>query len=220
MLRWALPCLLYCVAPTSTDPVPNTAGVLDHPVVVHDSEQLRIYWSEVANSQTLAESLADKSARLRYKQVLRKIVAQATPIAFPFPTVVSDLESLDKLIAGERTNYEAALTRLAGMMEYQVTATWTADAETDLATPVSGREYVKRRQRTEARIAALDSKLKGVTDGIVSEWRSRQDRRNHLWFALVPRTEGDRFLSALRNAGSSEGVRLRLSGPWPPSEFV
>jgi hypothetical protein len=130
------------------------------------------------------------------------------------------LESLDKLIAGERTNYEAALTRLAGTMEYQLTATWTADAETDLATPVSGREYVKRRQGAEARIAALDSKLKRITDGIVREWRSRQDRRNHLWFALVPRTEGDRFLSALRNAGSSEDVRLRLSGPWPPSEVV
>ncbi len=36
----------------------------------------------------------------------------------------------------------------------------------------------------------------------------------------MPRDCRERFLASLRSAGGSEGVRLRLSGPWPPSEFV
>ncbi len=143
-----------------------------------------------------------------------------TPIAFPFPVVLADLDAVEKYIAEERGIYEEALTRLADTVQYEMIASWTADEQADLATPVSGREYLKRRQEAEERIAAIDNKLKSVTAGIVREWRARQDRRKHHWFALVARQDRERFIAALRSAGPSEGVRLRLSGPWPPSEFV
>jgi len=94
------------------------------------------------------------------------------------------------------------------------------DERADLATPVSGRAYLKRREEAEVRIAAIDTKLKTVAAGIVLDWRMRQDRRNRLWYALLPRSDSERFIAALRSAGPSEGVRLRLSGPWPPTEFV
>ena len=195
-------------------------GVGEQPVVAHDSEGLRVYWSEVANPETVDEPRVRKTAEQKYQQVLREVVTRATAIAFPFPAIVADVESLDKLIADERGVYEEALVRLADKVQYDLTATWAAEQQTDLATPVSGREYLKRRQEAEARVAAIDAKLKSVTCGIVREWRSRQDRRRHLWFALIGRDDRERFIAALRSAGPSEGVRLRLSGPWPPNEFV
>ncbi len=106
------------------------------------------------------------------------------------------------------------------MVQYELTATWADDERADLATPVSGREYQKRRQETEARAAAIDTKLKTVCAGIVREWRSRQERRTRIWYALMARGDRERFIAALRSAGPSEGVRLRLSGPWPPNEFA
>jgi hypothetical protein len=109
---------------------------------------------------------------------------------------------------------------LGDAVQYEMIASWTADEQADLATPVSGREYLKRRQEAADRIAAIESKLKTVTTGSVREWRARQDRRKHHWFALVARQDRERFVAALRSAGPSEGVRLRLSGPWPPGEFV
>ena len=195
-------------------------GVGEQPVVAHDSGGLRVYWSEVANPETVDEPRVRKTAEQKYQQVLREVVGRTTAIAFPFPAIVADVESLDKLIAEERGIYEEALVRLADTVQYDLTATWAAEQQTDLATPVSGREYLKRRQEAEARVAAIDVKLKSVTSGIVREWRSRQDRRRHLWFALIGRDDRERFIAALRSAGPSEGVRLRLSGPWPPNEFV
>ncbi len=197
-----------------------TIGVGEQPVIAHDSAGLRVYWSEVANPDALSDGPSKKLAEQKYQQVLREIINRSTAIAFPFPAVVTDLESLDKLIADERGVYEEALLRLADTIQYELTATWAVEEQTDLSTPVSGREYLKRRQEAEARVAAIDAKLKSVTDGVVREWRSRQDRRRHLWFALIARDERERFIAALRSAGPSEGVRLRLSGPWPPNEFV
>jgi hypothetical protein len=215
-----LPCLLYCVTPNSVEIIPSLIGVSDQPVLPHDAGGLRIYWSEVANPETLTEGASRKPAELKYQQVLRDIITQNTAISFPFPAVVADAGSIDALVAEQHDHLTEALTRLADTVQYQLAATWTADEHADLATPVSGREYLKRRQETETRIAAIDTKLKTVTAGIVREWRSRQDRRRHLWFALIARDDRERFIAALRSAGSSEGVRLRLSGPAPPDEFV
>ena len=134
--------------------------------------------------------------------------------------MLADLEAVEKYVAEERVPLRSALTRLGDTVQYEMIASWTADDQADLATPVSGREYLKRRQEAAERIAAIDNKLKTVTGDCVREWRARQDRRKHHWFALVPRQDRERFVAALRSAGPSEGVRLRLSGPWPPGEFV
>jgi Gas vesicle synthesis protein GvpL/GvpF len=215
-----LPCLLYCVTLSNPETISGITGVSDQVVFVHDSGSLRVYWSEIANPETLDEPKVRRHSEQRYQQVLREVVARTTAVALPFTAVVPDLESIDKVMADERGVYEEALVRLADTVQYELTATWAAEEQTDLATPVSGREYLKRRQEAEARVAAIDTKLKTVTAGVVHEWRSRQDRRRHLWFALIAKDDRERLIAALRSAGPSEGVRLRLSGPWPPNEFV
>jgi hypothetical protein len=216
-----MPCLLYCVTRAGSEVVTTPVGVCDETIHSHESSSLRVYWSEIADPEAaLADGPARKNAELKFRQVLREIVTHFTPIAFPFPVVLADLDAVEKYIAEEQNIYKDALTRLADAVQYEMIASWTADDQADLATPVSGREYLKRRQEAEERIAAIDNKLKTVTTGIVREWRARQDRRKHHWFALVARQDRERFIAALRSAGPSEGVRLRLSGPWPPSEFA
>ena len=90
-------------------------------------------------------------------------------------------------LAADQELYREALQRLAGAVQYEIIGSWTADESVDLATPVSGREYLLRRQQAAARIDAIDGKLKAVTADVVLEWRARQERRTHRWFALVSR---------------------------------
>ena len=213
-------CLLYCVSLNSSPPVPALTGVAEQAIQTYEAKDLRVCWSEVVNPETLVEGPSRKAAEAKYRQILRDIVGITTPIAFPFPAIVPDVEAIDPLLAEQQKSYTEALTRLDGLVQYDLTATWEDEAGRDLATPVSGREFARRREAAEARVSAIDAKLKTVTAGIVHEWRSRQERRNRLWFALVPRGEHERFIASLRSAGPSQGVRLRLSGPWPPNEFV
>ena len=215
-----MPCLLYCVTQPK-EIVSVAAGVCTADVQSQESSGLRAYWSDLANPEAcLGDGESLKKGGLQFQQVLREILAVTTPIPFPFPTLLEDQAALAKHLEAEQELYRSALARLGGAVQYEITASWAADEQADLATPVSGREYVKRRQEATGRIAAIDSKLKSVAADSVREWRARQQRRTHRWFALVPRESRDRFIASLRSAGPSEGVRLRLSGPWPPSEFI
>jgi hypothetical protein len=215
-----MPCLLYCV--TQPNQTVNVAsGVCEGAVQSREMLGVQVYWSEIADPEEClgtAESL--KKAALQFHQVLREILAAATPIPFRFPTLLESEEGMEQHLADEQELYRAALERIGDAVQYEVVGSWAADEQADLATPVSGREYLKRRSQATERIAAIDSKLKSVTAGSVREWRARQERKNHRWFALVPGESRDRFVASLRSAGPSEGVRLRLSGPWPPAEFV
>ncbi len=215
-----MPWLPYCLTPAS-EAVSISLGVCDGPVRSKEFLDFRVYWSELDNPEVClgdAESL--KKAALQFHQVLREVLTKVTPIPFRFPMLLEGEEALTHHLLAEQELYRAALAKVSDAVQYEVVGSWAVDAEADLATPVSGREYLKRRQEAAGRITAIESKLKTVAGDSVTEWRSRQERRTHRWFALVPRGNRDRFIAALRTAGSSEGVRLRLSGPWPPSEFV
>jgi hypothetical protein len=215
-----MPCLLYCVTPPK--PVVKIGrGVCETEVQSREMLGVQVYWSEIADAEAClgsAESL--KKAALQFHQVLREILISATPIPFRFPTLLESEEAIEKQLAEGQELYRDALERIGNAVQYEVVGSWAENEQLDLATPVSGREYLKRRSQATGRIAAIDSKLKNITAGLVREWRTRQERKSHRWFALVPRESRDRFIASLRSTGPSEGVRLRLSGPWPPAEFV
>jgi Gas vesicle synthesis protein GvpL/GvpF len=213
--------VLYCVTqPKET--VSVAAGVCDAEVQSHEFSGLRAYWSEITKPEAcLGEPEFLRKAGLQFQQVLREILAVTTPIPFSFPTLLDGGEAaLEQLVTADQDLYRGALERIGDAVQYEITGSWAVDEQADLATPISGREYLKRRQEAAGRIAAIESKLKSVTADSVREWRARQERRTHRWFALVPRTRRERFIALLRGAGPSEGVRLRLSGPWPPREFI
>jgi len=212
--------LLYCVTQPSSA-VNGIAGVCDSAVQSHETAGLRVYWSEIADPEAcLGSPESLKKAAGQCQQVLREILGNTTPIPFQFPMLVEDADALEQQVAAGQETYHAVFGRIGDAVQYEVAGSWAADEHADLATPVKGSEYVKRRQEATARIAAIDSKLKTVTVDAVKEWRSRQERKTHRWFALVPRDGRELFIACLKSAGPSEGVRLRLSGPWPPSEFI
>ncbi len=215
-----MPCLLYCVT-QQNQTMKVAAGVGEAAVQSREMLGVRLYWSNIDSPEVvMGEAESVKKAALQFHQVLREILAATTPIPFRFPTLLESEDVLEQHLAPEQELYRAALERTADAVQYEVVGTWTAEEQADLATPVSGREYLKRRQAAGGRIAAVENKLKSVTAGSVREWRGRQERKTHRWFALVPRASRERFIASLRTAGSSEGIKLRLSGPWPPSEFV
>lgn len=214
-----MPVLLYCVTHPNPE-VKVATGVFDDEVHSREMLGVRVYWSEFGNPELLGDAESLKKAALEFHRVLREILAVTTPIPFRFPTLLESADVLEQHLIPEQELYRDAIERVDGAVQYEIVGTWADEQQTDLATPVSGREYLKRRQEALGRVAAVEGKLKTVTGDAVREWRGREQNKKHRWFALVPRVERERFIASLRTAGASEGVRLRLSGPWPPSEFV
>ena len=180
----------------------------------------RLYWSKLADPQAcLAEAEALKKSAVQFHQVLREIFAVTTPIPFRFPTMLESDEVFEEHLAPEQELYREALARVEMPCNMRWSGRGRKSSRPTLAagqrTRISG--AAKGGHRTGGRSRG---KLKSVTADSVREWRGRQERKTHRWFALVPRESRERFLASLRTAGGSEGIRLRLSGPWPPSEFV
>lgn len=214
--------LLYCVAPIQGEAVPVGTAVCGGAARSREAHDLRVYLSEVRDPETcLGSTDALKQSALAFHQALREILATCTLLPFRFPTLFESEEALEAHLAEEGATYVSALQRVGDAVQYELVGSWTSEGQPDMTQPVSGREYLERRQQVMTRVKALEDKLKSVAGSSVREWRSRQERGTHRWFALVNRGDRERFVNSLRNAGPSEsGVRLRLSGPWPPSEFI
>src|SRR5664279_19993 len=189
-------CLLYCVTQPGA-PVSVADGVGDTSVRSAEMLGVRVYWSEIDNPEVcLVEPESLKKSAVQFHQVLREILMTTTPIPFRFPTLLESAEPeiLEKHLAPEQELYRAALARVENAVQYEIVGTWAEEQQADLATPVSGREYLKRRQEASGRVTAVENKLKSVTADSVLEWRARQERKTHRWFALVPRAQRERFI--------------------------
>lgn len=212
--------LLYCVTLADAEPAKIASGIGDTPIRDLVLGELRVYLGDATNLESRLGNPEDrKKAAQAFRQVQREIVAVATPLPFEFPTVVQSEEALAAFLAERERDSTAVLRALAGTLQYELVASFD-EQPADTATPVKGAEYLKRHQAQMARVAAVDSKLNRVAGAIVRAWRQRQERGSYRWFALIRQEDRDRFIAALRSAGPSEGVRMRLSGPWPPSEFA
>jgi len=213
--------LLYCLTIADAAQVEVAHGICDSAVRTLQVGRVRIYISELIDPEAcLRSGNSLRQAGVQFSQVLREVLALSTPIPFPFPALMESEEALENLVAAREPQYLAELQRLSGTVQYEITAIFESEQQTDTATPVKGSEYLQRRQAHSSRLSALDEKLRRVAGDSVRQWRARQERKTHHWFALVPSGQREKFLEQLRSAGPSEGVRLRLRGPLPPDEFV
>jgi hypothetical protein len=212
--------LLYCLALGNNPAVSTGSGVCGSEVCPIELGRLRAYTSDIPDPEAcMGSAESRKRASAEFKQVLRQIVSNVTPLSFEFPMIFDTQALLATFIKDRERDFEAALWRVADTVQYEVIASWDGEP-VDTATPVSGAEYRKRREQEMARVSAVDEKLRRVAGRWVRQWKQRQDRKNYRWFAWVGRENRDAFLAALRSAGPSSGIRIRLSGPWPPDEFA
>src|SRR5664279_3223201 len=113
-------CLVYCVSqPNQT--VNVASGVCEGAVQSREMLGVQVYWSEIADAEEClgtAESL--KKAALQFHQVLREILAAATPIPFRFPTLLESEDGIEKQLAEGRELYRAALERIGDAVQYEV----------------------------------------------------------------------------------------------------
>src|SRR5664280_3311723 len=113
-----MPCLLYCV--TQPNQTVNVAsGVCEGAVQSREMVGVQVYWSEIADPEEClgtAESL--KKAALQFHQVLREILAAATPIPFRFPTLLESEDSMEQHLEAEQELYRAALKRIGDAVQY------------------------------------------------------------------------------------------------------
>lgn len=178
--------------------------------------------------------------------VVNAVVRAAPTVPFRLATLYLGDERVRGLLVGYHDELGAALDRLAGRTEWGVKATADPDAFTlpvqqPAAAPAgggAGTAYLLRRkaqlaaaQDGERRAAAIAEELHTALAqmSVAARRHPPQDPQlagTHAWMVLngtylVDDPSGEDFAAAVRTLEANyPGVRLELTGPWPPYSFA
>jgi hypothetical protein len=211
--------LVYCITENEPAAAPAILGVQAAPVSFVEASGLRCYVSALEPDMALGDSGVSDSA-LDFSRVLREIFRVTGLIPFRFPTILADeLEAADFL---EKCAFECRdnLARLKDKAQIDFRLSSDAGSERPQRPTQSGTEYMLR-QRDRARVLELAwGLLRDAGAPWIEGWRQHDAVTGLRCYALVPRACCSTVLERVRLVQVPRGVQARITGPWPPAEFV
>jgi hypothetical protein len=233
-------CLLYCIFRSPAQPRPGIPpGVGGKPVFVRAQNGLSAGLSELAESYLVP----DISHIFAYEAVVEHLYRDLTVIPVRYGCQLEDASEAVCLLEKHHDEYETLLYELEGLGEMGIHVLldgFRAATENDAppAAPQSfplpcnyGAAYLaaKRQHYLGMDRLALHERLlvEELWDSLADLYvrrklefsDSHRSRLLSLYF-LVPRACVESFRHAARHLRPKESVKLLLSGPWPPYNFV
>ena len=232
--------LLYCIFRGPAQPSPGMPpGVGGKPVFVLSQNGLSAGLSELAES----DLVPDISQILAYEAVIEHFHHALTVIPVRYGCQLEDESTALRLLERHRDEYAALLAELEGLTEMGIHVLLDrSEPETESdAGPVSPQPFARSCESGAAYLAAKRQRYLGLDQAALHErllvdelWGSLaglyvrrkvafpdSDRSRLLaLYFLVPRASVESFRRAARYLHPKESIKVLLSGPWPPYNFV
>jgi len=154
-----------------------------------------------------------------FSQVLQSIFEQTVIIPFRFPTIVESDEVLHGFIEARSAEYGEALRRLHNKVQMDVRIT-AGRAERSQSRAQSGKDYLETRRAEQQQLQSVLAEFRRVSGSLAEAWVKRDTPSGIRAFALVDRGVLEDLLKELGRLHMPPEVSARITGPWPPSEFV
>lgn len=209
-----MPLLPYCIVSSDTNVVPPDVAVRGAELQTLEESGLTCFYSELDAAPKTSEEI--RADALSFQDTVQKIFAQATVIPFRFVTLVGDEEELHDFLEDHSDDYLDALERLEGLVQFELRMKQTG-AETD--EPETGTAYLKAKQAANALVQKSSDALRKAAGALARDWHVREGESVRC-YALIARDSQDAFKKSVSGVKLPGEVRVVLSGPWPPSEFV
>ncbi|HUQ49957.1 MAG TPA: GvpL/GvpF family gas vesicle protein [Terriglobales bacterium] len=208
--------LLYCMALGDPGLSPPSHGVCKAAVEVAQQDSLRCFYSR---HESFADSAPEKTRQdaLDFHWTINHIFQQRVVIPFRFPTLMKSEEDLKTFLQKHGNIYREDLSRLGQFVQMEVRLQFEA-APAHPGAPTSGTTYLKT--RFDAAQKQIESANEVRNKAKAREWKQRDASGNLRLFALVPRISAEDFRADVAASQLPPGVMIRVSGPWPPTEFV
>ncbi len=157
-----------------------------------------------------------RTSALEFHLVQREVFRSAAIIPFRFPTIVEDKSELEEHLRTRSEEYSALLDKFASLVQMEFSVN---NANSD-SSASSGAEYLKRRQNLISSVEAFSGDIKQGLGPLVEDWRQRETKNGLRLFALVDRKHVAEFERMIGAAAVPSAFKVRVSGPWPVSEFI
>ena len=221
----------YCITRSSAGVPDQASGVSQSPIQAIGAGELQALVSPVLPSDLDAQDSPRVERNIRAHDNVVKAAFDLGPIIpLRFGTVLRDEQAVCEVLETHHDRISDALALLHDKKEWGVKVRLSAQANAE-ACPASGREYLRQkadqgrlaRARDVARLAEeLHRALSAaVVDTTLLPTREKEIVLNAAY--LVENSEESRFhdlLETLEDRLSHEDLRIEVSGPWPPYNFV
>ena len=211
-----MPVLAYCVVDARTPIDPPSTGIGGVPIGILEECELRCFFSYVNDVNLGSEAMA-KNAALQFHAVLRAIFEKTAIIPFRFPTVVRDETELSDYLREHCAQHRKALSRLRDLVQMELHISLQGTREQARST--SGGEYLRSRQAKLQELQDAIHSARAAISPLLVDWRVRRKVGTVRCYALVPRVAISEFQRLLHSVALA-GFSLRVTGPWPATEFL
>jgi hypothetical protein len=207
--------LLYCIAKGDAPTTDSLTGVAGDPVVRVELGSLAAFTSSNTDKSNWLRPQLEASA-LEFHRVLSEIFKSTAIIPFRFPTIFDNEEQFSERLQERASDYNALLDKFRELMQMEIRVT-----NPNLKGPSeSGTQYLKQRQTATAMIDNVMAELRATLSALLRDWRQRPSRDGIRAFALIDRNHVADFRNKMRSTPVPRELSVRVSGPWPVSEFI
>jgi hypothetical protein len=159
-----------------------------------------------------------------FSRILQQIFEPTVIIPFRFPTIVEGDDVLRKFVKERAAEYSSALHRLRNKVQMDVriskeTGPEGADAVSQSASQ-SGKSYLALKGAGYQEVQSVLEEFRRVSGSLAEKWVQRDTPSGIRGFALVDRAALSGFLETIGRVHTPARISARITGPWPPSEFV
>lgn len=189
-------------------------GVQGAAIRVLESGSLHLLWSEV--EWPLASESIQNDA-VEFHRVITHVFSQTTVVPFRLLTVFDDVQALATFAAGVQNAFLADLERLANMVQMECVIYFKPQRDADRS---SGQAYLRQKAEVRRSIGEYSSAVRDSLASLAREIRIREVNTGNRIFCLVERGKEPLFRSTVEGIAVPAGLERRLSGPWPPAEFL
>lgn len=172
------------------------------------------------------------AALLAYERVVEAIHSSRAVIPLRYGCIMDGEAAVVRWLEEHGEEYRGLLARLEGMAEMGIRTLWpVSPGQEPAAAPAPGAAYLaslRRRYGASDSLTAEETQLADeianrLAESIVEERRevspSGQGRLVSIYY-LTPRAATERFREEARRIAAPPEVKVLLSGPWPPYNFV
>jgi hypothetical protein len=202
--------LIYCALLAEARPPRPAAGVAGRPVLEQERDGLRYWYSELTEDEFAG--LDVRASALAFHEVVQAAFAQTAVIPFRYGALIASFDELHERHAGLLHD----LKRLGDGVQMELRIVPAADP----GSAATGTEYLRARQAALHSVSAAADTARHAVQALARDWRQKGTRTGIRCFALLPRAAIAAFRNRVQDARLAPDVRVRVSGPWPPTEFL
>lgn len=194
-------------------------GVSGAAVEAVEAGGVRCFFSLVADENS---STRPQDAALSFHRVLQEIFARTAILPFRFPTILEGEPELISHIQEHAAEYRSALARLRDLvqMEIRISSDGLKQSKKKEEEKASGTEYLLNRLAERRKLESAAENVRNDAASLLRGWRQRESGAGLRCFMLLRRGEIAQLRSALSRVQISPDLAVRVSGPWPATEFV